>query len=64
MMPTSETLRNLIIKGANTDTLKEAAISEGLITLRRSALLKLFRGETTLEEVLNNSRPDGDLIKK
>ncbi|NBX68730.1 MAG: type IV-A pilus assembly ATPase PilB [Proteobacteria bacterium] len=64
VMPMSETLRNLIIKGANTDTLKEAAISEGLITLRRSALLKLFRGETTLEEVLNNSRPDGDLIKK
>ncbi len=64
VMPISETLRNLIIKGSNTDTLKEAAIAEGLITLRKSALLKLFRGETTLEEVLNNSRPDGDLIKK
>jgi len=64
VMPMTENLRNLIIKGANTDTLKEAAIAEGLITLRQGALLKLFRGETTLEEVLNNSRPDGDLIKK
>jgi len=64
VMPISETIRNLIIKGANTDTLKEAAIAEGLITLRRSAVLKLFRGQTTLEEVLNNSRPDGDLVKK
>jgi type IV pilus assembly protein PilB len=64
VMPMTENLRNLIIKGVNADTLKEAAIAEGLITLRQSALLKLFRGETTLEEVLNNSRPDGDLIKK
>lgn len=64
VMPMSENLRNLIIKGANSDTLKEAAVAEGMITLRRSALLKLFRGQTTLEEVLNNSRPDGDLVKQ
>jgi hypothetical protein len=38
-------------------------MEEGMITLRKSALLKLFRGETTLEEVLNNSRPDGDIVK-
>jgi type IV pilus assembly protein PilB len=63
VMPMSENLRNLIIKGANSDTLKQAAIEEGMITLRKSALLKLFRGETTLEEVLNNSRPDGDIVK-
>ena len=57
----TENIRNLIIKGANADQLKMAALSEGLITLRRSGVLKLYRGTTTLEEVLNNSRPDGDM---
>ncbi|MCX6104021.1 MAG: type IV-A pilus assembly ATPase PilB [Proteobacteria bacterium] len=61
VMLMTETLRNLVIKGANTDMIKQAAMAEGLITLRQSGLFKLFRGETTLEEVLNNSRPDGDI---
>jgi len=56
-----ETLRNLIVKGANSDDIKRQAVSQGMLTLRKSALLKLSRGETTLHEVLNNSRPDGDL---
>lgn len=64
VMLMTENLRNLVIKGATAEMLKKEAIEEGMITLRRSALLKLFRGQTTLEEVLNNSRPDGDLIKK
>ncbi len=64
VMLMTETLRNLVIKGANTDMIKQAAMAEGLITLRQSGLFKLFRGETTLEEVLNNSRPDGDIEKK
>ena len=61
VMPMSEKLRSLIIKGANADDLKKAAIEDGMLTLRQHALIKLYRGETTLEEVLNNSRPDGDL---
>lgn len=56
-----EQLRNLIVNGANADELKKVAMSKGMRTLRQSALMKLARGETTLTEVLNNSRPDGDL---
>jgi len=59
-----EEIRNLVIEGANSDHIKRHAVSRGLITLRSSGVLKLVRGETTLSEVLNNSRPDGDLIKK
>lgn len=61
VMPMTEKLRTLIIKGANADDLKKAAIEDGMTTLRQHALMKLYRGETTLEEVLNNSRPDGDI---
>lgn len=59
----TENLRELVVKGANADTMKRAAIDEGMLTLRQSALLKLYRGETTLEEVQNNSRPDKDIVK-
>jgi len=58
-----EDIRNLVVRGATADEIKKVAVSKGMLTLRRSALLKLSRGETTLHEVLNNSRPDGDLIK-
>ncbi len=63
VMYLTEKMRDLIVKGSNTDALRVRAIQEGMTTLRQSALLKLYRGETTLEEVLNNSRPDGDMIK-
>jgi type IV pilus assembly protein PilB len=63
VMYMTERLRDLVVKGGNADQLKRVAIEEGLVTLRQSALLKLYRGETTLEEVLNNSRADGDLQK-
>ncbi len=63
VMMLTEGLRDLIVKGANADDLKKMAVAEGMTTLRQSALLKLYRGETTLEEVLNNSRPDGEIAK-
>lgn len=63
VMLLTEEMRNRIVKGANTDQLKEFAVEQGMLTLRQSALMKLFRGTTTLEEVLNNSRPDNDLLR-
>lgn len=63
VMLLTEDLRSRIIKGANADQLKRFAVDDGMLTLRQSALMKLFRGTTTLEEVLNNSRPDNDLLK-
>jgi type IV pilus assembly protein PilB len=61
VMLLSERIRDLVVKGANTDVLRKVAIEDGMLTLRQSGLIKLYRGETTLEEVLNNSRPDGDM---
>ena len=61
VMSMTEKMREMVVKGANADLLRKAAIEDGMITLRQSGLIKLYRGETTLEEVLNNSRPDGDM---
>ncbi|NBT57707.1 type IV-A pilus assembly ATPase PilB [bacterium] len=59
-----EEIRNMIVKGSNADELKNVALEKGMLTLRQSGLMKLMRGETTLHEVLNNSRPDGGIRRK
>lgn len=58
LMEMSEKIRDAILKGASSAELRAIARSEGMRTLRRSALLKLKRGETTIEEVLNASVKD------
>ncbi len=52
VMSISEGIRELILRGANANELKKAAIDEGMITLRRSGLEKIKKGITTLEEVV------------
>ncbi len=63
VMPMSEKIRNHVVKGATSDMIKRTAMEEGMYTLRQSALMKLYKGETTIEEVLNNSRPDGEILR-
>jgi type IV pilus assembly protein PilB len=58
LMLMSEKIRDAILEGASASTLRNLARQEGMRTLRRSALLKLKRGETTIEEVLNASVRD------
>lgn len=54
----SERMKEAVLKGATTGQLRYLAREEGMRTLRRSALLKLKRGQTTIEEVLNSSVRD------
>jgi len=63
VMPISEKIRSHVVKGATTDMIKRVAMEEGMFTLRQSGLMKLYRGETTVEEVLNNSRSDGEIVR-
>lgn len=58
LMKMSEKMKEAILKGATTGQLRYIAREEGMRTLRRSALLKLKRGQTTIEEVLNSSVRD------
>jgi len=64
VMYMTEKLRALVVKASSSDEVKRVAIEEGMMTLRQHGLMKLYRGETSLEEVLNNSRPDGEIYKK
>lgn len=58
LMEMSPKIRDAILKGASSEDLRVLAKKEGMRTLRRSALLKLKRGQTTIEEVLNASVKD------
>jgi type IV pilus assembly protein PilB len=52
LMPVTEELRSLILRGAPTADLREVAESQGMKSLRQAALRKAVDGVTTLEEVL------------
>ncbi len=48
----SRDLRRLIAEAQQTRVLRQQALEEGFVELRRSALLKVARGETSAEEIL------------
>ncbi len=51
VMEVDDEIRELILVGASSLELKKKAIERGMITLRRSGLIKVMDGATTLEEV-------------
>jgi type IV pilus assembly protein PilB len=51
VMEVTDELRELVLVGASALELRRKAIEEGMITLRRSGLLKVQQGLTTIEEV-------------
>ena len=55
VMEISDDLRELILVGASALELKKKALEGGMITLRRSGLLKVAAGLTTMEEVLRET---------
>ncbi len=55
VMEISDDLRELILVGASALELKKKALELGMITLRRSGLIKVAAGLTTMEEVLRET---------
>jgi type IV pilus assembly protein PilB len=55
VMEINDELRELVLVGASALELKKKAIEQGMITLRRSGLIKSALGQTTLEEVIRET---------
>ncbi|HEV2491566.1 MAG TPA: type IV-A pilus assembly ATPase PilB [Terriglobia bacterium] len=55
VMEVTEELRNLILVGASALELRRQAVEQGMITLRRSGLIKVAGGVTTIEEVMRET---------
>jgi type IV pilus assembly protein PilB len=51
VMEVDDEIRELVLVGASALELKKKAIERGMVTLRRSGLIKVAQGWTTLEEV-------------
>ena len=58
LMTMSNKIKEVILNGGTAEQLRILARQEGMKTLRRSALNKLKKGVTTIEEVLNSSVRD------
>jgi len=57
-MTISDEISELILIGASAREIKRKAIEEGMITLRKSGLLKIKEGVTTIEEVVRETVKD------
>jgi type IV pilus assembly protein PilB len=49
-------IRELILKNATAEEVQKVAVKEGMLTLRDSALVKLQNGQTTVEEVIRETK--------
>jgi type IV pilus assembly protein PilB len=58
VLPVKDEIKELILQGASVMDIKKLAVSLGMKTLRRSGLLKVKTGLTSLEEVVENTFPD------
>ena len=55
IMEMNDELRELVLVGASALELKKKALDQGMITLRKSGLIKVAAGLTTLDEVLRET---------
>jgi len=55
VMEITDELRELILVGASALELKKKAIEGGMFSLRRSGLIKIAAGVTTIEEVIRET---------
>jgi type IV pilus assembly protein PilB len=62
-MPIKDEIKELILQGASVFDLKKTSIDLGMKTLRKSGLLKVKAGLTSLDEVIENTFPDNQEIK-
>jgi len=58
VMPVDDDIREMILNRSQSREIKKKAIESGMITLRRSGLIKIKNGVTSVEEVLRETIRD------
>jgi type IV pilus assembly protein PilB len=56
----SRPIRRLVLDGLNEDQIKQRALADGFLTLRKSGIRKILEGVTTIEEVRSATLADGN----
>lgn len=52
VLPMTTAIQKLVIGGASSETIEEAAGTEGMVTMQTDGFIKALRGQTTLEEIM------------
>jgi len=55
VMSVNDPVKEMILTGANAIELREVAVENGMITLRRSGIHKILAGQTSIEEVVKET---------
>ena len=58
VMPINDDIREMILNRAQSREIKKKATEQGMLTLRRSGLVKIMKGVTSVEEVLRETVRD------
>lgn len=53
LLPMSDGIKQLILETSDSNSIRRAALQEGMITLRRDGIYKVLLGLTTVEEILS-----------
>lgn len=61
LLPTTDEIRQLAHDGASTWKIKQAAVAQGMATLRADGWRKVLRGETSVQEVLTATKGDREV---
>jgi type IV pilus assembly protein PilB len=57
-LPITDPLKRIILDGGSALAIRDRAVQEGMITLRRCGILNVIRGKTSVEEILRVTMED------
>lgn len=60
IMGVNEEMRDLIMKKASTNVLREVSRRNGMRSLRECGMLALYEGQTTIDEILRETLSEDD----
>ncbi|MDB5160915.1 MAG: Type secretion system protein [Candidatus Saccharibacteria bacterium] len=52
VLPMSTAIQKLVISGASSEEIQDAAVKDGMVTMQTDGFIKSLRGQTTLEEIM------------
>jgi type IV pilus assembly protein PilB len=58
MIPMARNLRKLVYENANEDDIRQTALKNGMVTLRKAGITRVLDGTTSIEEVMRSTVED------
>ncbi len=62
LLSVTEEIKELVLERASSDEINKTALKQGMVSMRKDGLLKVFAGVTTLEEILKHTPEDEEEV--